>query len=402
MPDEEKRSPYDIRAIFETLTLGLIANLRRNLMRHQNEEVTEGFRWEMWQKAKLRALSGFRKVNRKLVRDALKEAEQLTSELIQQSYDDGAKRTEEQTRRAAKRAAEADIEFPEDIKQNLPQSAPAATPGRAAPKPAYDKLPHAGQEEEFFGLNEKKLAALEKSVKKDIRKAGGSVLRKMDDVYRQTIFAAEAHMAAGVKTLPQAIDMATREFLDRGIDSITYSNGRKINIASYSEMALRTASQRATFLGEGSRRAELGVRTVVISAHANCSDLCLPWQGKAYIDDVYSGGTEDDGSYPLLSKAMAGGLFHPNCRHSMATFFPEISRLPAPVDEAKAREDYQAEQRQRYMERTIRKYKRREAGAVDEENQEAAAAKVKQWQGLLRDHLDGNKHLRRDYRREKA
>ncbi|MNI99613.1 hypothetical protein D3C73_1587350 [compost metagenome] len=54
------------------------------------------------------------------------------------------------------------------------------------------------------------------------------------------------------------------------------------------------------------------------------------------------------------------------------------------------------------MERQIRKYKRREIGSVDSDNQAAAAAKVKEWQGRLRTHLKENDFLRRDYSREKV
>ena len=74
-------------------------------------------------------------------------------------------------------------------------------------------------------------------------------------------------MAAGAKTLDQAIDMATKEFLDSGIDCIEYKNGRRVNIASYAEMALRTASQRAVLLGEGKKRDEWGIHTAVSYTH---------------------------------------------------------------------------------------------------------------------------------------
>lgn len=47
--------------------------------------------------------------------------------------------------------------------------------------------------------------------------------------------------------------MATADFLDKGINCIEYKNGNRVNISSYAEMALRTASQRATFLGEGKK-----------------------------------------------------------------------------------------------------------------------------------------------------
>ena len=69
------------------------------------------------------------------------------------------------------------------------------------------------QETNFFGVNDKKLEALIKTVNEDLNKAQYSVLRKMDDVYRQTIFKSHMYLQNGVKTLPQAIDMAAKDFL---------------------------------------------------------------------------------------------------------------------------------------------------------------------------------------------
>src|SRR5690606_39451748 len=126
-------------------------------------------------------------------------------------------------------------------------------------KVPYEDLPRAAPETQFFGMNERKLEALQESVKNDLRQAEQGVLRKMDDVYRQVIYKAEVNMAAGAKTLDQAVDMATRDFLSKGINTIAYADGRRVNIASYAEMALRTASQRATFLGERKERQEWGV-----------------------------------------------------------------------------------------------------------------------------------------------
>lgn len=85
----------------------------------------------------------------------------------------------------------------------------------------------------------------------------------------------------------------------------------------------------------------------------------------------------------------------------MTTFIPGASSLPKPVDDEVAEANYQAEQRQRYMERQIRKYKRREAGSMDSDNEAAAKAKVKQWQNRLRQHLAQHEELRRDRNRER-
>ena len=43
------------------------------------------------------------------------------------------------------------------------------------------------------------------------------------------------------------------------------------------------------------------------------------------IDDVWSGGKKVDGPYPLMSTAIAAGLYHPRCKDSHTTHFPGIS-----------------------------------------------------------------------------
>lgn len=201
--------------------------------------------------------------------------------------------------------------------------------------------------------------------------------------------------------------MATKDFLEKGINCIEYKDGKRVNVASYAEMALRTASHRATLLGEGKKRSEWGIYTVVVSAHANSCNLCIPWQGKVLIDDVFSNLTKEkakalsiETGYPLLSTAMKEGLLHPNCRHTLATYFPGITQLPQVPDEAEARKNYEAEQRQRYLERQIRKHKRLEAGTLDPEKRAEYAAKVKELQADIRKHLEENPELRRNSRRE--
>lgn len=227
----------------------------------------------------------------------------------------------------------------------------------------------------------------------------------MDDVYRKTVYNAQFQMAAGAKTLDQAIDLATKQFLEKGIDCIEYKNGRRMNIASYAEMALRTASHRAMLLGEGKKRDEWGIHTVVVSAHANTCPLCAPWQGKVLIDDIFSSGTREEAEslgYPLLSEAMRAGLLHPNCRHTISTYFPGITQLPEVPDTAEAINTYNAEQKQRELERKIRKWKRKEEGSCDPENLSYANKQVRRYQEELRVHLNRHPKLRRDYSREKT
>ena len=155
-------------------------------------------------------------------------------------------------------------------------------------------------------------------------------------------------------------------------------------------------------MAEGARNQEWGVTTIQITQHGSTCELCSKWQGKVLIDDVYSGGKPEDGPYPLLSTAMAEGLFHPNCRHGSGTFFEGISNAPAPIAPAAAEAKYEKEQEQRYNERKIREWKRKANGSMDEANRLKAEAKVKYWQARQRQLVKDNDWLRRDYHREKS
>lgn len=392
----KKDDSYNLRKIFEQIEFDLVASMSRNLKRHEQEEEKEGFKWEQWQSAKLRNLRLFRKQNKQIVEGYSKEINSTVSDSLKGNYKEG----QNIFKRAVHKIASL---FSADIKITVPLSADEGQENI----PFEDKTET--QEDNFFHMNDKKLDALEKSVKNDLDKAQHSVLRKIEDVYRKVIFNAETHMTAGAKSLNQAIDLAAKDFLAQGINCIQYKNGRLVNIASYAEMALRTASHRATLMGEGKQRDKFGIYTVVVTAHGNTCPLCEPWQGKVLIDDVFTSltaekaqGEEKETGHTLLSTAIRSGLLHPNCRHGITTFFPGISSLPTVPDGEEAIRKYKAEQEQRRIERLIRKWKRIAAGSLDPQNIGNANQQVKKYQAELREHLKENPYLRRDYSREQT
>lgn len=187
----------------------------------------------------------------------------------------------------------------------------------------------------FFGLNHRKLDALIKSTKTDMKDVKYATLRMANDQYRQIIYKAQVFANTGAGTVKQAIDMASKDFLTRGFNCIEYKNGTKHNIADYCDMAIRTANKRANLMGEGEMRKKLGNPLVYVSKHGGACDKCTPWEGRVYIDNVWSGGTENDDKYPLLSTAIAGGLFHPRCHHGTSTYYEGINEEPEEVVEAK-------------------------------------------------------------------
>ena len=146
---------------------------------------------------------------------------------------------------------------------------------------------------EFFKLNEQKLEALIKATIDDMEKAETAVLRKANDDYRKAIFNAQVYANTGAGTYEKAVDMATKDMLSRGLNCVEYANGARHTLSDYADMAIKTASKRAYLQGEGEKRKEWGIATVIMAKRGNPCPKCLPFVGKVLIDDVWSGGSKN-------------------------------------------------------------------------------------------------------------
>jgi len=386
---------YSLKDIFVEMELMLVTSLKRNLKRHLKDEIKEGFAWEMWQKAALRDINRFRQENKAIIGSFSKEIEDTINEVLTTTYDNQLIRKDDAGFSLSPNGTK--ISGLDKSPISVPVSDTKILPGTIPPP-----------ERSFFGVNDKKMKVLITEMDSTFKEVQNSIYRKAEDIYKETIYNASIHMTAGATTLPQAIDLAVGKFLKQGINCIQYSDGRLVNVATYAEMALRTASQRAKFLADGSKRAEQGVYTVLVSTHDNTCDKCLNWQGHVLIDDMFSDLTTDkaidvskNNGHTLLSVAVADGLLHPNCRHLLTTFYPGISKKPPPTDVNLALKNYLAEQKQRLLENKIRQAKRKVHGYVDDVNVDDAKKELRALQKEMREHLKDNPQLKRASRREK-
>lgn len=352
---------YEVNSIFADMEQELIQSYYRNMSKHSQEELREGFSWEMWQRLKLQSIAQYQKESRRIVDKSTKKAISVATGEVEDSFGKG-------------------ISTVDAVVGGL------STEGRA---------------EGFFQINQRKLDALLDAVNNDYSNAAAAALRLTKDEYRKIIFGAQVMFSSGAGTLQQAIDMAAKDFLHQGINCIQYKNGAKVNIASYAELSLRASAKKAYLTGEGARSNELGIHLVQVTSYGGCSPLCLPWQGRVFVDDVYANG-RPDGVHQLLSLAMSEGLYHPNCRHTHGPYFEGISYDAPEFDEGNIKKTYEAEQKQRAIERKIREWKRIQEGSLDPTNKQRAGLKVKAWQGAMRDHLGENTFLTRKYTREKT
>lgn len=343
---------YDIEKAFRAIEDELIHSMIRNFKQHRAEETKEGYNWSAWQIEQLKSLEQYKKANAEKFSSRFSNINASVEELIKEARTQGGSEQEEQILKAIKN-------------------------GFKAAKP-----PGQGMEAAFFRLNDKKIEALAKATKNDLSKAEHATLRMANDKYRQIIFNAQVYANTGAGTYEKAVDMATRDFLSAGINSIEYKDGSRHNIKEYASMAIRTADKRAYLTGEGEKRKEWGVTTVIVKKRGNACPKCLPFCGKILIDDVWSGGVPD-GKHKLMSQAIAAGLYHPNCKDIHTTYFEGITKYGEPYTDTEIKQiesDYNEEQKQKYAQRQAERFDRLEKYSLDDDNKKMYAARREQWE----------------------
>jgi len=215
------------------------------------------------------------------------------------------------------------------------------------------------------------------------------ILRNVDDVFRDVTASAASNLMTGAQTTRQAIQGALNNYADRGVTGFVDKIGRKWDLQSYTTMAVRTTAQRAAIQGQTDRMQELGRDLVMVSTKGATCPLCEPWGGRI----LSLSGTSD--KYPSLDTAKAEGLFHPNCQHTLLDydeFDTELDKMLGvdnnPDFDNTLPEDnkqlYEATQRQRLNERSIRFWKKREAVALDPNTAKKAKEKIRHYQALNR------------------
>lgn len=345
-------SDYNIREAFEKIEDELIDSMMRNFSRHRAEETKEGYNWTQWQAEQLKSLEEYRKHNAKKFGKRFKTINSKVEEMIRTAKADGN--------------ASQEAEILEAVKD-----------GFKAPK-----KPSVHSTAEFFKVNDRKLDALIKSTTDDLKRAETAVLRMSSDKYRKAIFNAQVAMNTGAVTYEKAVDIACKDMLNAGLNCVEYKNGARHTLSDYADMAVKTANKRAYLRGEGEKRAEWGVSLVVVnSRQGGCPD-CAKYIGKVFIDDVYSNGKKSDGNYPLLSTAIKNGLFHPRCKDSTSTYYPELDDLDAPLSDYEIKElDRQRgiEEKQQYAQRQAERFDRRAEYSLDKDNKRIAQTRADEW-----------------------
>lgn len=361
---------YNIKKLYEDMEMELISSMKRNYKRHLKEEDKTGFQYSQWQAEKLKELKRYQRENKNIISGYTKGLPKEISKHLNNELKEGSIKAINQYNKVMGKSLK----------------------------------PNKIMNHSFFRTNGRKVNTLIKVVNNDLKTANTAVLRMANDQYRQVIHKSAFFVANGVFTEKQAANMATKEltelqkaklaideankdFLNRGFNCIEYKDGRRVNIASYSQMAVRTASLRAQLMGEGDFRKSIGRVLVQSTSHGGACPICQKWENKIFIDDVYSGGTKKDGKYMLLSEAMKQGFLHPSCRHGLTTYYPELEDIEDYTDEEYEEDINWINNRineltngeLNYINRNIKRFDRLEKGSISPINIQRFANRKNEW-----------------------
>lgn len=211
----------------------------------------------------------------------------------------------------------------------------------------------------------------------------------------QTQFVREANrvymnVQSGAFDYDTAMKDAADELAKRGITTVQYENGRPVTrtIESAVRMNILTSVNQTAASQTLNNAEELGVEKFEVTAHIGARPEHEAWQGKIFTKKEL---------YSVCGLGSVTGLCGINCKHSFYPYFEGMDKHYSQDDlDEMANEKvsynghemtrYEAEQRERQIERNIRQYKRRaltqEAAGVD--NTEARR-KLGEWQAAARD-----------------
>lgn len=207
---------------------------------------------------------------------------------------------------------------------------------------------------------------------------GRQVLMPPGEAYQKALDKAAIEVESGVFSYEAAIKKAVKELSDSGIKTVKYDSGHIDHIDVAVRRAVMTGVSQICDKYTEQSAEYLGTDYFEVSAHMGARDVpgVSPWSShKEWQGKVYSVRTGDKypNIYAVCGLGEVDGLEGANCRHRRWAFVEGVSErtytdeqlnnIDKPPFKYQGREytTYQATQKQRQIERTVRRLKRQQA-----------------------------------------
>lgn len=184
-------------------------------------------------------------------------------------------------------------------------------------------------------------------------------------------------VTSGAMSYSEATQNAIDEIATNGVE-VVYPSGHKDTIETATQRAVRTGVTQSCGQITMARAAEMGITLALTSAHMGARPTHELWQGQVFwidwdkVSSVWpisvkghaKASFEERAKYRELVEATQlgdiTGLMGVNCRHSVSPYIDGVSYNPfKQIDSTENNIAYQLSQRQRAMERDIRRTKRK-------------------------------------------
>lgn len=226
-----------------------------------------------------------------------------------------------------------------------------------------------------------------------------TMLKHSQQMYLDVLNTTVGKMLAGTITQQQAVRQTITQWSDKGIPGFVDKSGRKWSAEAYVNMVCRSTSNNVANEMQDERMKDYGVDLVETSSHMGARPKCAPYQGRIF---SMSGKSKKYPAWSTTSYGDPAGILGVNCRHIKYPYVEGVStQRNKPQDHTENDRVYKESQRQRYLERDIKKAKREvmlleELG--DKEGVKLAKQKVAQRQANMRDFITATGRRRRPER----
>ena len=232
-------------------------------------------------------------------------------------------------------------------------------------------------------------------------------------LYQHTLTRTQQLFNAGFLTFDQALEKAIQEMAQKGIKSTFIDKGGHTwSMERYVRTVLKSTLGNTYNQLRTERLGEYGQYLVRVSQHVGAREACSRIQGHVVdmrpMDQIPAGSKYRSiyDPYWRSEYGTAGGHRGVNCGHSHFIFIDGVNNNTSePIDPELNAKVRQLTDKQRRLERQVVKFKKNQMVSEALGNQEGAyvwGKKVRANQKALRDLVDSNDYLSRNYKREKV
>lgn len=238
---------------------------------------------------------------------------------------------------------------------------------------------------------------------------GSATTQMYNDIINKTT----AAFNSGLFTFEEALERTIREWAQKGIRStFVDKGGHTWSLERYVRTVLKSTLGNTFDKLRKDRMSEYGIHTVIVTSHMGAREACSKIQGNV-VDLRPMAELPVDWEYRSIydpywnaDYETPGGHRGVNCRHLHIPFIPGVNTNNQPKYDPKENAKVaELNKRQRELERRVVKFKKNQMvsdalGQTD--NAQAWGRKVRATQGALRQLINSNEHLSRNYSREKV